>query len=730
MKQPFNLLFYFLVLSIFLFQTSTINAQQFRYSGFNAQFSNSEEKYVQGELTELPEYRKQFSSAYKKKDGCVVFEYSELPLNYFKNGHLNPVETKPVLLSGWLLAMNQPSPVKVDPKGAVYINAESKNEIKIGENVVVNELKTKNGVLYHSGENAEIINICSDVNKTFHFSYAGVKYNYELLKRPAKILGDFIIEEEISLPEGAKIVEDSEHGKKSSTGWQGILNIVDKNNIEIARFRPAICFDQKRNSVVASYKHLKKNGKNFLQIIVPISWISNASTSYPVIIDPLVTGPTTTYTTGLISSCLAPANNSDSIQITVPAQVTVTGLMVSGSYYANPFTTAVMSDGSMWFSTACDTSQIFTITGSTGSTAGTAYLTNYDLRFPLMCCIAQSCSTQTFYLKMHLQRTQPGTGCNNTYIYHDPLGGYPFKAYIEGHTVENTGLGWNINPNNLCSNVCNLNGTVWVRYGVPPYTVTHPWMTGSLTWQTPSGCSFGTSSKVLPLVVPNCPAYCDTVSQIAVPSPTVTDACGNVVSSFPAKILQIKKAPVVTATPNPINICSGDSFVISMNSCVPGSTITWNGNGNNGTGLVMIDSISNNSSNPTQTQYIFNVTANGCTGIGDTVTVNTFPFPNADFNTAPTIMITNEEIFFTNASTIFGDSINIWNWNFGNNSASNLQNPIYTYSSPGTYTVCLTTISELGCIDSVCKVIEVIPAEIVAPNIVTPNGDSINDFLS
>lgn len=726
-----HLRFYFYsIIAFCFFYSIQIRSQSIRFNGLSSELKEDNSSEILKDFKEVPELRKEFSSAYVGADGKIIYTYSEIPLNYLKDGYLTPVETNPTINNGWLLAMNQPDPVKVDPRGTVFINAETKNEIKIGKNVFINGELCKGGKTNVMGDNAEMISILPNVNKTFRFSFAGVKYNYELLQKPVLNQNNFIIEEEVELPQGSKFVYDHEYGFKSKDGWEGMLIVLDKNENEIGRFRPAVCLDQNKKFTTASYNYFKRNGKNILQIIVPGNWINDPSTSYPVIIDPLVTGPTSTWTTGLIASCLAPANNSDSIQVTVPAQVTVTGLFVSGSYYASPFTTAVMSDGSMWFSTNCDSSQIFTITGTAGTTAGTAYLTDYNLRFPLMCCIAQSCSSQTFYLSMHLQRNQPGTGCNTTYIYHDPLGGYPFKAYIEGHTVENTGLGWAINPTSTCSNVCNFNGTVWVRYGVPPYTVTHPWMTGSLTWQTPAGCSFGTSSKVLPLTLPNCPWYCDTITQVPVPAPTVTDACGNIISTFPNKVMQIKKAPDVNATPSTINICSGDSFNISMTSCVPGANISWNGNGNSGTGNNLTDSISNTGTNPTQTSYYFSVSANGCTGLGDTVIVNSFPYPNADFNSSPSIKIVNEPVSFTNSSTSFGDSINVLNWNFGDNTNSNFINPSHTFTEPGTYTVCLTTVSALGCVDSICKVIEIIPAEITAPNIVTPNGDTLNDFLT
>jgi gliding motility-associated-like protein len=732
MKKITSLFFSIIFLGLICQLTVKGQENHNRFCGMSAALPSSKDAAIQEKKKnwkEIIEKRSVYSSEWKSDQGNIISEFSEIPVNYYHNGSLIPVITEPNLNNNRLEAHQQPIPVSIDNNGSVYINSGNSNQFTVSKNARINGKPIISSTFQLNGENAELTNILPGVNKTFHFSYAGVKYNYEITNPLTTQHGDLIIEEEILLPVGATIVRDELHGETSSSGWKGALRFLDKSGNEIGKIRAAVCFDQQKNFVVGTYNYSNKNGKTILSISVPSSWMNDPSRSYPVIIDPLVTGPTTTYTGPDIPSCLAPANNSDSILVTIPAQVTVTDLFVSGSYYADPFTTCIMSDGRMWFSTNCDSSQVFTITGTTGSSPGTAYLTNYDLRYPLLCCYPQSCNAQTFYLSMHLQRIQPGTGCNAIYLYHDPLGGYPFKAYIEGHTVEYTGVAWSINPNSLCSNVCNFNGTVSIKYGVPPYTVTHPWMNGSLTWQTPAGCSYGTSSKVLNLTLPNCPWYCDTITQVAVPSPTVTDACGNTVTVFPAKTLAIKKAPEANGTPSTQSICSGDTFNIALSSCVSGSNLSWSGNGQNGNGASIVQSIVNTGSTPIQTNYIISATANGCNGLNDTVSVITFPYPDANYSYSPQIVIVNEPVIFSDNTTAFGDSISNWYWSFGDNTFSGSANPSHTYSTPGTYTVCLLAASSLGCPDTICKVIDVIPAEIIPPNIITPNNDSLNDVL-
>ena len=67
--------------------------------------------------------------------------------------------------------------------------------------------------------------------------------------------------------------------------------------------------------------------------------------------------------------------------------------------------------------------------------------------------------------------------------------------------------------------------------------------------------------------------------------------------------------------------------------------------------------------------------------------------------------------------------------NFGDTTNSIIQNPTYTYNTPGEYTVCLKITNDNGCIDSLCQILNVLPVDITAPNIVTPNNDGVNDLL-
>lgn len=61
---------------------------------------------------------------------------------------------------------------------------------------------------------------------------------------------------------------------------------------------------------------------------------------------------------------------------------------------------------------------------------------------------------------------------------------------------------------------------------------------------------------------------------------------------------------------------------------------------------------------------------------------------------------------FVNTSTV-SSGIASYSWNFGDGSAVNVTNPVYTFTAPGTYDICLTVMSSSGCSDTFCSQITI-----------------------
>ncbi len=74
-----------------------------------------------------------------------------------------------------------------------------------------------------------------------------------------------------------------------------------------------------------------------------------------------------------------------------------------------------------------------------------------------------------------------------------------------------------------------------------------------------------------------------------------------------------------------------------------------------------------------------------------------------------------------------------WFWDFGDGDTSTLQNPTHTYTSDSVYTVTLTIETAGGCsgIYTLAYLVqsEPIVLPVIAPNVVSPNGDNNNDVL-
>ena len=73
--------------------------------------------------------------------------------------------------------------------------------------------------------------------------------------------------------------------------------------------------------------------------------------------------------------------------------------------------------------------------------------------------------------------------------------------------------------------------------------------------------------------------------------------------------------------------------------------------------------------------------------------VPTWTDPIADFSASPTAGCPGVAVSFTNLST---GPIASWSWNFGDLGTSGEQNPVHTYTAPGTYTVTLTVSGSNG----------------------------------
>ena len=73
--------------------------------------------------------------------------------------------------------------------------------------------------------------------------------------------------------------------------------------------------------------------------------------------------------------------------------------------------------------------------------------------------------------------------------------------------------------------------------------------------------------------------------------------------------------------------------------------------------------------------------------------------------------------------------IQSWLWQLDDSTVSVMDYWENTFNTHETHNLCMDVFNEFGCLDTICQIIEVYPAEIKVPNIITSNDDGINDFL-
>lgn len=151
------------------------------------------------------------------------------------------------------------------------------------------------------------------------------------------------------------------------------------------------------------------------------------------------------------------------------------------------------------------------------------------------------------------------------------------------------------------------------------------------------------------------------------------------------------------------------------------------------------DGSTDTSKNPTHTyqqagNYGLSLIAETDSGCIDTINFpvlsKVYPKPKADFNWSPEIVPWSDPI------AIFNDlsqQANFYDWDFGDaasgsNSSGN-PSPNHSFTQKGLYDVWLKVESDKGCRDSIMKVVRVADDEFKIPNVITPNGDGINEVL-
>jgi gliding motility-associated-like protein len=100
-----------------------------------------------------------------------------------------------------------------------------------------------------------------------------------------------------------------------------------------------------------------------------------------------------------------------------------------------------------------------------------------------------------------------------------------------------------------------------------------------------------------------------------------------------------------------------------------------------------------------------------------------------NFTWDPDPAIVTNEVQFNDATSYNGNIPTSWSWTLEGIEFADIPDPTFSFPEPGVYEICMFSETQFDCSELHCELVEVIPAELVLPNVVSPNNDGINDYL-
>lgn len=178
--------------------------------------------------------------------------------------------------------------------------------------------------------------------------------------------------------------------------------------------------------------------------------------------------------------------------------------------------------------------------------------------------------------------------------------------------------------------------------------------------------------------------------------------------------ITVNNKPTASFTATPAIACDSNE-VISFQSASTGA-VSWFWDFGNG--------VTSTLQNPTHVYGVtgtFDVTliVTNAAGCKDTLIkpghINIITAPPVSFNASATTACSPANITFTNTTP----NTNAWQWDFSNGTTSNIENPVVAFNTPGTFSVTLTTTSNLGCNQT-----------LTIPNYITINQSPVANFTT
>jgi len=171
---------------------------------------------------------------------------------------------------------------------------------------------------------------------------------------------------------------------------------------------------------------------------------------------------------------------------------------------------------------------------------------------------------------------------------------------------------------------------------------------------------------------------------------------GGCQSMLYSQVITINEKPVANFNFTGACLPSGSTQFTDQSTISSGNIAQWSWNFGDGGTSAQQNPVHNYASTGPFNVKLTVTSANGCTDSVLKIMNIVYAQPQASFN-GPAEVCRGSAANFTDQSTAPNSTITQWSWNFGDGGTSTQQNPSYTYTSPGTYTVILNTVSAAGC---------------------------------
>lgn len=184
-------------------------------------------------------------------------------------------------------------------------------------------------------------------------------------------------------------------------------------------------------------------------------------------------------------------------------------------------------------------------------------------------------------------------------------------------------------------------------------------------------------------------------------------------SALSTQQLTVSPPPVVNMQVSKTPVCAGEPVTVTFTgSATANATPLWNWNGGtvqNGSGFGPYTVVFGNTTN-----IELSVTDGACVVAAAPVAVTAIPLPAADFTPDILSGCAPAEITFTNQS----QHADTYQWSFGNGQQTSATSPVYTYGTPGVYTVTLKATAQGQCSHTLTKtaLITILPPPVAAFN--------------